>query len=352
MSGRKRGRSGNPALAASAAATRASEPASRVPSGPLRRLVDTFATEAVPAGVDYPHALRTPVANPFTAILGVTLGLLTFMVVTPLASQALGALYWLAVGRPGTFAATYADLIAYRLPFGLAVGHLALALLIPLSWALVLFVHRVRPGIVSSVAGRLRWRWLVLCLPVAFGALWLVLALQTALSPDGWTFRVTPQQGAVWFLAIMMVTTPLQAAAEEYFFRGYLMQALGSTVRTPWFGILASAAIFTLFHGLANPALVGDRFAFGVLAGWLVVRTGGLEAPIAAHVANNVMSFGLAALTTSVAEVKAISEVTWAAAGWDVARFATYALFIVLLARRVQPQTRTAGGAHGRNAPV
>ena len=76
------------------------------------------------------------------------------------------------------------------------------------------------------------------------------------------------------------------------------------------FGIVASAAIFTLFHGSLDPALVMDRFAFGVLAGWLVVRTGGLEAGIAAHIANNVSSFALAALTTSMAQIKAVSAVT------------------------------------------
>ena len=140
----------------------------------------------------------------------------------------------------------------------------------------------------------------------------------------------------------MLLTTPLPAAAEEYFFRGYLMQSLGSMIRSPWFGILTSAAVFTLFHGLQSPALILDRFAFGVLAGWLVVRTGGLEAGIAAHVANNVSSFGLAALTSTVAQVRAISEVTWAAAAWDVGRFALFTVLIVLLARRWKPQTLTA----------
>ena len=110
---------------------------------------------------------------------------------------------------------------------------------------------------------------------------------------------------------------------------------------SPWFGIIASSAVFTLFHQSTNLALVVDRFAFGVLAGWLVVRTGGLEASIGAHVANNVTSFGLAALTSSVAEVKAITEVTWVVAAWDVGRFALFTVLIWLLARGYRPQRRT-----------
>ena len=82
--------------------------------------------------------------------------------------------------------------------------------------------------------------------------------------------------------------------------------------------------------------------SLGVLAGLLVVRTGGLEAGIAAHVANNVTSFALAALTSSVAAIKAISEVTWVVAGWDIARFAIFAALAVWLARGLKPQRVTA----------
>ena len=304
--------------------------------------VTEIATERVPAGVDYAHVLRTPNASPAAALMGVMLGILSFLVATPLVSQGLAALYWLAVGRPGEFTDTYRSLVGYEVPFGLVVGHAGLAMLIPISALLVLFVHRVRPGFLSSVVGRVRWRWFALTLLVGFASLWLVLLVQNLIQPGGPVFGFNPQPGAVWFIVVMLLTTPLQAAAEEYFFRGYLMQSLGSMVSTPWFGILTSAAVFTAFHGSLDPALVLDRFAFGVLAGWLVVRTGGLEAGIAAHVANNVSSFGLAALTASVAQVKAISEVTWIAAAWDVGRFALFTVLIVLLARRWKPATVTA----------
>lgn len=301
--------------------------------------------EQVPPGVDYTHVLRTTNASAATSLMGVILGILSFLVATPLVSQGLATLYWLAIGRPGEFSDTYRSLIAYEVPFGLVVGHAGLAMLIPISLALVALVHRVRPGFLSSVVGRLRWRWLALSTGVGFAALWLVLGLQNLTAPGGPSWALTPQAGALWFILVMLITTPLQAAAEEYFFRGYLMQSLGAMVRSPWFGILISAAVFTLFHTSTNVALVADRFAFGVLAGWLVVRTGGLEAAIGAHVANNVSAFALAALTTSMAEVKAVTEVTWAAAAWDIGRFAFFALCIVLLARGHQPERLTPGAS-------
>ncbi len=301
------------------------------------------ATEKVPVGVDYTQVLRTPNASPAASLMGVMLGVLTFMVLTPLVSQAMAALYWLATGRPGEFTDTYRSLVAYEVPFGLVVGHAGLAMLIPISIVLVLLIHRVRPGYLSSVLGHIRWRWFFLTLVLGFAALWLVLLVQNLTMPGGPNWAITPQAGALWFILVMLVTTPIQAAAEEYFFRGYLMQSLGSLVASPWFGIVVSAAVFTLFHASTNLALVLDRFAFGVLAGWLVVRTGGLEAAIGAHIANNVSAFGLAALTSSMAEVKAITEVTWAAAAWDVGRFAFFALLIWLLARGYRPATVTLG---------
>ena len=316
--------------------------------------MDRWATEQVPGGVPYTRVLATSLSSPVLSLLGITLGLMTFVVAAPLISQGLALGYWLAVGSPGEFADTYRALTAYELPFGLVVGHLGIAALIPLAAALVLFVHRARPGCLSSVTGRLRWGWLGVCTAIAFGVLGLLLVVQSTVDADA-TFALNPQSGWWVFWLVMLLTTPWQSAAEEYFFRGYLMQSLGSLVSSPWFGIVISAAVFTLFHSSTNLALVLDRFAFGVLAGWLVVRTGGLEAAIGAHIANNVSAFGLAALTSSMAEVKAITEVTWAAAAWDVGRFAFFTLVVWVLARGYRPETVTrpdapaTGRARGRS---
>ena len=55
------------------------------------------------------------------------------------------------------------------------------------------------------------------------------------------------------------------------------------------------AFLFGLAHGLGQSVPVFfDRFAFGLVAGALVVLTGGLEAGIAMHVLNNWLAFGLA----------------------------------------------------------
>ena len=95
---------------------------------------------------------------------------------------------------------------------------------------------------------------------------------------------------------MIVLLTPFQAAGEEYLFRGYLTQAFGGLFHR----VVVSPSscppfLFGLAHGLGQSIPVFfDRFAFGLVAGVLVVLTGGLEAGIAMHVLNNWLAFGLA----------------------------------------------------------
>ena len=99
----------------------------------------------------------------------------------------------------------------------------------------------------------------------------------------------------------MLLTTPLQAAGEEYAFRGYLLQAIGALTRRAWIALVLTSLLFAMAHGLQNFPLFFDRFMFGLIAGWLVIRTGGLEAGIALHVLNNLLAFGAGILFGDVA---------------------------------------------------
>ena len=58
--------------------------------------------------------------------------------------------------------------------------------------------------------------------------------------------------------------------------------------------MLLPALLFALAHGAQDAPIFVDRFAFGLVAGVLVITTGGLEAGIAMHVLNNFLAFGLA----------------------------------------------------------
>lgn len=304
------------------------------------------ATHSPPAGVRYPHVLEVPEApgapgwlRPVRGLFGSFLGLVTFLALTPLVIQLVLVVAWTLAGRPGSFAEFAAAGRAFETPIGMAASHLGLAVLLPLSFALVLVVHRVHPRWLHSVQPGVRWRYGLGALLIGFAVLNAILFLTSA----GWTWQLRPQEGFGWFLLAIVATSPLQAIAEEYFFRGYLLQALQAVLRGPWLGVVVSAAVFALFHGTQNLPLFLDRFGFGLLAGVLVVRTGGLEAGVAAHIANNVSAFVWAGLTGTIAEVKATRVIGWLEAGIDLLSFALFAAAALWLGRRMNLATLTPG---------
>ena len=101
-----------------------------------------------------------------------------------------------------------------------------------------------------------------------------------------------------WLLVVVVLTTPLQSAAEEYLFRGYLSQAIAAWVRHPAVGAVVAgvvtAALFSAAHLPPDLPTFLDRFAFGLAASAVVWLTGGLEAAIVLHAVNNVLVFVLA----------------------------------------------------------
>jgi membrane protease YdiL (CAAX protease family) len=284
-------------------------------------------------GAEYPQTLRNPGYAWWRSLGGVGLGLFLFVTLSSVVSQIVVAVAWFLGGRSSTYAGYVDAAFAFEHPSGMLGANLGIVTLVPIAFGLMAVIHRVKP------------RWLA---SVAVVALNGVLVLSTLVTSPP-VFGV--QRGFWGFLVVILLTSPLQAAAEEIFFRGYLMQALGSLVAAPWFGVVVSSVVFALFHGTQNLPLFVDRLAFGLLAALLVWRTGGLEAGIAAHVVNNIFAYVVAGLTTSIATIRAVREITWADAAFDVGGFALFAVLAYLVSRRLQLRTqvdRTSVGEPGR----
>lgn len=290
-----------------------------------------------PSGVAYPQVLRTATFSPARSLIGALVALSAYLLVVPVVGQSLLILFWWLRGQPER-ASYLRSAAAYELPEGLVAGHIALAMLIPISLLVYRYAHAVAPRWLASVQPGVRWRYLVACLLVALVVLNVVMWLSLLGKP--WPFGAAQDQW-LWFAVAVLVLSPLQAAAEEVFFRGYLFQAIGSVSVNRWLPILLSAVLFALFHGTQNLALFADRFAFGLLAGFLVVLTGGIEAGIAAHVVNNLSAFGYAIFAGGIAQVKAVQQLSWADAAWDIAGFGLFALAAWWVARKMQVATST-----------
>lgn len=192
----------------------------------------------------------------------------------------------------------------------------SLAVLLPVVLLVTLVINRRWIGTLASVEGRLRWRWLLLCLLPAAGYMGLAIAASygfAAIWPSSDEAGDWPGWHAFWPpLLVIVLLVPFQATAEEYIFRGWLLQAVGAftletrdgawgrrlskVFRTAWPAILVSTVPFVAGHAYTDWGIL-DIGAFAVAAGWVTVRTGGIEAAIALHVVNNVtgMIFSAAA---------------------------------------------------------
>jgi membrane protease YdiL (CAAX protease family) len=202
----------------------------------------------------------------------------------------------------GTTWSTRAVAESFTDPLTFGFGFASIALMMP-ALLLALRLAGPRPvGLVFSVAGGVRWRWLGSALwraaavhVVAFALLLLVVDPAT-----GVPAAFSPRPGAIAFLVLAVLVVPFQAAAEELVFRGFAMQTVGTWLRHPAFAVLLPVPFFVVGHpyDVWGQLEVG---VFAVVAGWLAWRTGGLEASVALHVVNNVLlsvlaAFGLADL--------------------------------------------------------
>ncbi|WP_089304074.1 CPBP family intramembrane glutamic endopeptidase [Geodermatophilus pulveris] len=230
----------------------------------------------------------------------------------------------------------------------LLVTNVSLIVAIPCVWLAWAAAHGKRIGWSSSVLARLRWRLLapytLLTLPTLVAG--LLLSVGLGLVAGDWS-ATGPTAGYGWLLLVVLLTTPLQSAAEEYVFRGYLSQALAAWVGRPRAGAVvaavSTAALFSALHLPPDLWTFLDRFAFGLAASAVVWLTGGLEAAIVLHAVNNVVVFALAG---GLGEGLATDAVP-AGAGVlvvlvDLLAMAGYVALVARYRGRLRPETRTA----------
>ena len=217
----------------------------------------------------------------------------------------------------------------------------------PAAWLAAWTVQRRPAGTLSSVIGRIRWRWLLSCFGVAIPLVILTLVATYLMPPSGSAADGSGSAGdwVGWerFLiavAVLVALVPLQSTAEEYIFRGWIIQTVGAYVRIPWFGIGAGAVLFALAHGLGTTWGFVDLLLFSVVTGWLAVRTGGIEPGIALHTTNNLLAFLLSAAFGSLGVIQTAAQASWTLLAVDIVVLPLYAWLLTRLAERKEiPRT-------------
>lgn len=172
-----------------------------------------------------------------------------------------------------------------------AINLSLLALLIGVCVA-VRLIHRRAALTLVTVRPHLSWHRI----GQGFGLFFLLVSADAALGyvlePSNYMFTLDLDKFLL-FVPIALVLTPLQVAAEELLFRGYLLQSLGLLLRRPLLLVVVSGVVFLLPH-LANPemdrgamATAGEYFVWGLFLALVTLRDNTLELAIGAHAANN-----------------------------------------------------------------
>jgi membrane protease YdiL (CAAX protease family) len=269
-------------------------------------------------------------------------GLVLLLVVYTVASVAL-VLVALVTGAAPDLALL--DLVD---PVILLVTNISLILIVPAVWLAWAVAHGMRMGWSASVLARIRPRlflpYTLLALPTL--GIGILLSVGASLAMDG-DLVTGPVPALGWLLLVVFLTTPLQSAAEEYLFRGYLSQSIAGWFRAPRTGAIVAAVVTAALFSWAH--LPGDvptflhRFVFALAASATVWLTGGLEAAIVLHAVNNVLVFTLAGL---LGDGLASEQTATGAALVDLLIItASSAAYVALVARsrgRLRPELRTA----------
>ena len=290
-----------------------------------------------------PHGWWRGLVGAVTAVVGV-------FVVMPIVLL-LAFVVWFAVSGAGVLDGVQALVDTSDVtPTSLAYLNLSLAAAIPVAWFSTRVFHGLRPRWLASVRPRLRWHWFFLALGLSVVALVATLLVSAVLPAQADGAAVTGSLNEFTattrdFVLVVLLLTPLQAAGEEYLFRGYLTQALGGLVRSPRLGlavaVVVPAVLFALAHGAQDPPVFVDRLAFGIVAGVLTIATGGLEAAIAMHVLNNFLAFGLALAFGDMSSALNPTGGTWWSLPTTLTQSVVYTVLAIVVARRTGVATRT-----------
>ena len=129
--------------------------------------------------------------------------------------------------------------------------------------------------------------------------------------------------------AVVTVLGPLQCIAEEYVFRGLLMQTLGSWFRLPIIAVILQSVIFALMHPYNTIGQIGI-FVSGcvfALSAWI---GRGIEISSAYHIVNNMTIFYMQGMNLATID----SQSTMHDLMLELCTGAAYVLIIFIISKR------------------
>lgn len=158
----------------------------------------------------------------------------------------------------------------------------------------VRYIHARSLKTLVTAAAHIRWGRIF-----AGAGVWLLIAallsvVESFLYPD--RYVLTFQPIVLIFAVLALILIPIQTSAEEFFFRGYLLQWMGLRWKNTWLLSFLNGALFFLPHA-ANPEMATNSlliglgyFAMGFFFTLITLRDHGIELALGVHAANNLFA--------------------------------------------------------------
>ncbi len=165
------------------------------------------------------------------------------------------------------------------------------------------FIHYRTFTSVITTKRKMQWSRFWIGFLVYGGLIAVGCVIDYFISPETYSFSFDASK--FWIaLPFILIMTPIQAATEEFIFRGYVIQSFGLKIKNGMLLSAISGFMFTLPH-LMNPevtasskegiistlCMILNYFVVGMILAMITIKTNSLEAAVGAHAVNNLIGF-------------------------------------------------------------
>jgi membrane protease YdiL (CAAX protease family) len=194
---------------------------------------------------------------------------------------------------------------------------------------------------IFTAASKFRWKNFFFALIAWFLLLGVSDLINYMLHPDYYSFSFNLKV-FIPLLLISIFFIPLQAGAEELYFRGNLLQGSGILTQSRVFAVLFSSIAFGLMH-FSNPEVGEFGFGismsyyigFGLFMALLVIFDGGLEMAMAVHIINNIYGAVIVGYSGSVLKTESLFKLNTHNMGFMLLAFLFAVIIFLVIARRM-----------------
>ncbi len=142
-----------------------------------------------------------------------------------------------------------------------------------------------------TVAAQVRWRLLLVAMVLSAAALAPLVVAEWLLGPQtaAPVLAVSPLPGPRVLYALSTLLLIPAAAAEELFFRGWLLRQTSVLLRRPAVLVAVTALVFSAAHLDFTPDAFLTRALMGAGFAYMTLRLGGIEFATGVHAVNNMV---------------------------------------------------------------